>query len=177
MEINSTKSARPYIWKTNQPLCFFYRIYNLQWNLYAKTCKPTTTVTLYSKRLTLSATDTENRGKVKNAKPKKSKEMCPYCLGRKHQFCTLCKEAGLRLKRWAGGKMNDNLAPTKSGMNVTGGWVQEVHLVKTQKSVCGRAIPSPDLLHRWLCISHGWEKKRKLFFCNDKTFMLPENQI
>ncbi len=44
--------------------------------------------------------------------------------------------------------MNDNLAPTKSGMNVTGGWVQEVHLVKTQKSVCGRAIPSPDLLHR-----------------------------
>lgn len=33
------------------------------------TCKPTTTVTLYSKRLTLSATDNENRGKVKNAQP------------------------------------------------------------------------------------------------------------
>lgn len=52
---------------TNKCIVLFYSIYNLQRNLYAKTCNPTTTVTLYSKRLTLSATDTENRGKVKNA--------------------------------------------------------------------------------------------------------------
>lgn len=71
-----------------------------------------------------------------NRQYQKSKETCPYCLGRRHQFCTLCKEAGVRLKRWAGGKMNDNLAPTKPGMNVTGGWGQEVHRVKTQKSAC-----------------------------------------
>ncbi len=135
MEINSTKRARPYIWKTNQPLCFFivFTICNgtcmqrhanrqLLWHFTVKGW-------LYQQQIL------KIWGKVKNAKPKKSKETCPYCLGRKHQFCTLCKEAGLRLKRWAGGKMNDNLAPTKSGMNVTGGWVQEVHLVKTQKSV------------------------------------------
>lgn len=98
-----------------------------------------------------------------NRQYQKSKETCPYCLGRRHQFCTLCKEAGVRLKRWAGGKMNDNLAPTKPGMNVTGGWGQEVHRVKTQKSVCGRAIPSPDLLHRWLFFSHGWKENGNSF--------------
>ncbi len=150
--------------------CAFFIIFTIcKRNLYAKTCKPTTTVTLNSKRLTLSATDTENRGKFKNAQHpvnrqyQKSKETCPYCLGRRHQFCTLCKEAGVRLKRWAGGKMNDNLAPTKPGMNVTGGWGQEVHRVKTQKSVCGRAIPSPDLLHRWLFFSHGWKENGNSF--------------